>query len=322
MITVDVHIFPETMTDALRTDAREGLNSTPKNIPPKWFYDERGSQLFDDITRVDEYYPTRCERSILDAQASAIASITQADTLIELGSGTSDKTRLLLDALTAHGTLQRFVPFDVSEQTLRDAAATISAKYPGTSVHAVVGDFEQHLHTLPSGGNRLVIFLGGTIGNLAPPLRATFLRDISRELHPGDHFLLGTDLVKAPERLVAAYDDDQGVTAAFNKNVLNVLNRELDADFDPADFEHIAVWVPDQEWIEMRLEAVRDLEVKVGGLNQVVHFQQGEQMRTEISAKFRKATVERELAAAGLSMAHWWTDPDGDFALSLSTPQR
>ena len=320
MITIDVHLAPETMTSALRSDAKTGLNASPKAMPPKWFYDERGSQLFDEITRVDEYYPTRCERSILTAQAATIAAATQADTLIELGSGTSDKTTLLLDALSAQGTLRRFVSFDVSEQTLRDAAASISSRYPGTAVHAVVGDFEQHLHTLPSGGSRLVIFLGGTIGNLEPVKRATFLHDVARELQPGDHFLLGTDLVKTPARLVAAYDDQAGVTAAFNKNLLNVLNRELDADFDVDDFDHLAEWVPEREWIEMRLVARREVDIKVIGLDQVVHFAEGEQMRTEISAKFRKEMIETELAAAKLRMTHWWTDTAGDFALSLSTP--
>ncbi len=320
LITVDVHLAPETMHHALRNDAQAGLNAMPKDIPPKWFYDHYGSQLFDEITKVAEYYPTRCERSILMTQAATIAEVTKADTLIELGSGTSDKTTVLLDALRSEGTLRRFMPFDVSEQTLRAAAALISTNYPGTEVHAVVGDFEQHLHTLPVGGKRLIAFLGGTIGNLEPAKRATFLQDVANQLQLGDHFLLGTDLVKAPERLIAAYDDQAGITALFNKNLLSVLNRELDADFDHSDFTHVAAWVPERQWIEMRLEARRDLEVKVVALNQVVRFAQGEQMRTEISAKFRRDRVESELADAGLTMTHWWTDPDGDFAVSLSTP--
>ena len=317
---VDVHLSPGDLRAALRSDAERGLRSTPKDIPPKWFYDDRGSQLFDDITRLPEYYPTRRERAILDARASEIAALTGADTLVELGSGTSEKTRLLLDALRDAGTLDRFVPFDVSEQTLRDAAIAIESEYPGVDVHAVVGDFERHLPNLPAGGRRLVAFLGGTIGNLAPHERAAFLATIASGLGPGDSLLLGTDLVKPVERLVAAYDDAQGVTAAFNRNVLLVLNRELGATFDPDDFEHRARWNEQAEWIEMRLRARNDLKVEVTALDTVIAFAAGEEIRTEISAKFRRDGVEHELAAAGLRLTNWWTDHNGDFALSLSTP--
>ncbi len=320
MFTIDVHLGAEDLTEALRDEARKGLLAEPKQLSPKWFYDDRGSQLFDAITRLPEYYPTRSERAILETRADEIAAITNATTLVELGSGTSEKTRLLLDALRDHGTLARFVPFDVSEQTLRDAAAAVQAEYPGVDVHAVVGDFERHLPLLPDGGRRLVAFLGGTIGNLAPDQRAGFLATIAAGLGPNDMLLLGTDLVKPPERLVAAYDDQQGVTAAFNRNVLLVLNRELDATFEPDDFEHRAVWDPANEWIEMRLQARTDLKVDVAALDLVVPFTAAEEMRTEISAKFRREGVERELAAAGLRLAHWWTDHAGDFALSLSTP--
>ena len=304
----------------MRADARAGLTATPKILPPKWFYDEEGCRLFDEITRLPEYYPTRAERAILGERAGDIAARTSADTLVELGSGTSEKTRLLLDALSAHGTLRRFVPFDVSEPTLRDAAAAIEVEYPRADVHAVVGDFERHLDRLPTGGTRLVAFLGSTIGNLDPAGRMEFFRAVGAGLGPDDALLLGTDLVKDTRRLEAAYDDAAGITAAFNRNVLSVLNRELGADFAPDRFEHVACWNPAEEWIEMRLRSLDDQTVRVTHLDVDVAFDAGEEMRTEISAKFRREKVEAELGAAGLALLSWWTDPGGDFALSLSTP--
>lgn len=319
-VRVDVHLTPVDLHRALTDDARRGLTSTPKDVPPKWFYDDRGSQLFDEITRLDEYYPTRAERSILVARADEIAAASGADTLVELGSGTSEKTRLLLDALARSGQLRRFVPFDVSETTLRDAAQAIAAEHPSIDVHAVVGDFERHLHELPRGGRRLIAFLGGTIGNLPPDTRAKFLAEIAADLEPGDAFLLGTDLVKDVDRLIAAYDDAAGVTAAFNRNVLSVLNRELGADFDPESFAHVAKWDAESEWIEMWLRSEPAQSVKVPELDLVVEFAAGEEMRTEISAKFRRDGITAELATAGLTLQHWWTDQAGDFALSLSTP--
>jgi len=317
---VDVHLRPDDLRAALRVDADRGLRADPKDIPPKWFYDHRGSQLFDEITRLPEYYPTRCERAILAARASEIAQVTGADTLVELGSGTSDKTRLLLDALRAAGTINRFVPFDVSEQTLRDAADAIGREYPGVEVHAVVGDFEHHLARIPGGGRRVVAFLGGTIGNLESPARGEFLEEIAGGLAAGDHLLLGVDLVKDIDRLEAAYDDSRGVTAAFNKNVLAVMNRELDADFDEARFVHVAVFEKDVSQIEMRLRAIESHTVHVRALALDVPFVAGEEMRTEVSAKFTKEQVVAELRDAGLRLARWWTDPDGDFALLLARP--
>jgi L-histidine N-alpha-methyltransferase len=317
-VTVDVHLTPEATARALADDVRAGLTGSPKSLPPKWFYDDHGSELFDRITRLPEYYPTRTERSILIEHARDVAELTKADTLVELGSGTSEKTRLLLDALRDLGTLRRFVPFDVSEQTLRDAAAAIAEEYAGVAVHAVVGDFEQHLDRLPGGGTRVVAFLGSTIGNFAPGPRGAFLADLASTLVPGDALLLGTDLVKDADRLVAAYDDAAGVTAAFNRNVLSVLDRELDADFDPDAFDHVARWDADAEWIEMRLRSRHAQTAHVRALDLVVEFASGEEVRTEISAKFRRARVEQELAAAGFDLAEWWTDAAGDFALSLS----
>src|SRR4051812_46992028 len=311
---------PEDAAAALRADAGAGLPATPKTLPPRWFYDERGSELFDAITRLPEYYPTRSERAILAARAGEVAAVSGAEVLVELGSGTSEKTRLLLTALREAGTLRRFVPFDVDPSVLRLAGSALVAEYPGLEVEGVVGDFTRHLGELPTDGRRMVAFLGSTIGNLAPAERAAFLAELAGTLQAGDSFLLGTDLVKSPARLVRAYDDAEGVTAEFNRNVLLVLDRELKADFDPEAFAHVALWDAEHEWIEMRLRSVRDQQVNVAALDLGVPFATGEEMRTEISAKFRREGVERELAAAGLAMTRWWTDPAGDFGLSLAQP--
>jgi L-histidine Nalpha-methyltransferase len=305
---------------SLEEDVRTGLTADVKDIPPKWFYDDRGSALFDEITRLPEYYATRRERAILAERAPEIVRRSGADTLVELGSGTSEKTRVLLDAMRDAGQLARFVPFDVSKQTLQHAAAAVESEYPDIDVEPVVGDFTLDLHDVPRDGRRLIAFLGGTIGNLLPDARAAFLRDIATLLETGDHFLLGTDLVKDVARLEAAYDDARGVTAEFNKNVLRVINRELDADFDIGAFEHVARFDPDEEWIEMRLRSLRAQTVHVGTLDLDVPFAAGEEMRTEVSAKFTREQVTEELESAGMHLAHWWTDPDGDFALLLARP--
>ncbi|MBW3573940.1 MAG: L-histidine N(alpha)-methyltransferase [Actinobacteria bacterium] len=319
-VTVDVHLDAADVACALLRDAAQGLATRPRSLPPKWFYDERGSALFDDITRLEEYYPTRRELEILRRHAGEVAAACPADTLIELGSGTSAKTTLLLDALEAAGSLARVVPFDVSESTLRTAADTLARAYPGVVVHAVVGDFERHLHLLPTGGRRLVAFLGGTIGNLGPAQRGAFLGRIATGLAPGDGLVLGVDLVKEPDRLVRAYDDAAGVTAAFNRNLLAVLNRELGADFDLDAFAHVACWVPEQEWIEMRLRSLAAQRVSIPAIGMEVDFAGGEELRTEISAKFRRQRLDDELSAAGLRLARWWTDTAGDFAVALAFP--
>lgn len=309
--------LPEDATDAdLRADVLNGLTRTPKVLPPKWFYDARGSELFEEITRLPEYYPTRAEREILADRAGEIAAATGARTLVELGSGSSEKTRYLLDALTD---LHTYVPVDVSESALTGAAEALLAERPELSVHAIVADFTRGLVLPGTPGPRLVAFLGGTIGNLLPEERALFLRSVRGLLSPGDALLLGTDLVKDEDVLVRAYDDAAGVTAEFNKNVLAVLARELDADVDPADFEHVARWDREQEWIEMRLRARSALSVKIPELDLVVPFEAGEELRTEVSAKFRQERVREELASAELELAHWWTDREGRFALSLAT---
>ncbi|GHB33133.1 histidine N-alpha-methyltransferase [Streptomyces viridiviolaceus] len=312
--------LPEDATDAaLRADVLAGLTGMPKTLPPKWFYDARGSELFERITDLDEYYPTRAEREILVGRAGEIAAATGARTLVELGSGSSEKTRYLLDALTE---LRCYVPVDVSESALTQAGRALVAQRPGLDVHALIADFTEGL-TLPrTAGPRLVAFLGGTVGNLLPAERAAFLSSVRELLSPGDALLLGTDLVKDERVLVRAYDDAAGVTAAFNKNVLSVINRELDADFDPAAFDHVALWNAEREWIEMRLRARAAQTVKVQGLDLAVDFAAGEELRTEVSAKFRKDGVRAELSAAGLDLTHWWTDGEGRFALSLSMVRR
>ena len=315
---VDIYLTADHADRSLRQDARRGLTSTPKWLPPKWFYDARGSDLFEEITRLPEYYPTRAERSILRERAGDIARRTGAHTLVELGSGSSEKTRLLLDALQAEGTLREYVPLDVSETALRDAVAGVHQDYPMLSIHGVVGDFTEHLDRIPGQTPRMVAFLGGTIGNLFPDERAIFLRELRATLVPDEWLLLGADLVKDPTVLVTAYDDAAGVTADFNRNVLAVLNRELDADFDVENYEHVAIWDPDKEWVEMRLRSNSTAQVTLAELALDIALETGEEIRTEISAKFRKEGIERELAAAGFALDSWWTDPEGRFALCLA----
>ncbi|GAB3842597.1 L-histidine N(alpha)-methyltransferase [Micromonospora andamanensis] len=313
---LEIHLDDQDISRSLRRDVRLGLTATEKWLPPKWFYDSRGSELFDEITRLPEYYPTRAERAVLAERAVEVAELTGAKTLIELGSGSSEKTRLLLDAFTRRGGLGTFVPLDVSVSALAGSTAALTADYPGLRVRGIVGDFTRHLDHLPTGGRRLVIFLGGTIGNLLPVERAEFVAAMRAALEPGDWLLVGTDLVKDPAVIVPAYDDAAGVTAEFNRNVLRVLNRELDADFDPAAFAHVALWNPAQEWIEMRLRAERAMRVRVLDLD--VDFAAGEDLRTEVSAKFRPAGIAGELAAAGFRTERFWTDPDGLFGVTLA----
>ncbi|OBG18582.1 dimethylhistidine N-methyltransferase [Mycolicibacterium celeriflavum] len=318
-LSLSNHLSADSAAVALRRDVLSGLTQHPKSLPPKWFYDAVGSDLFDQITRLPEYYPTRTEAQILRERAAEIAAASGADTLVELGSGTSEKTRMLLDALRDSGSLRRFIPFDVDVGVLTAAGSELSIEYADIEIDAVCGDFEEHLDRIPRVGRRLVAFLGSTIGNLTPGPRADFLAGLSQILRPGDTLLLGTDLVKDPDRLVRAYDDSAGVTARFNRNVLAVVNRELHADFDPEAFEHVAKWNADEERIEMWLRASASQRVTVRDLDLNVDFTDGEEMLTEVSCKFRPDGVATELAAAGLRPTHWWTDAAGDFGLSLST---
>ncbi|MDT7711914.1 MAG: L-histidine Nalpha-methyltransferase [Pseudonocardiales bacterium] len=318
---LEIYLSDADAADALRHDARVGLSDDPKWLPPRWFYDARGSELFEQITTLPEYYPTRTERELLRRTVTEITAQAAADTLVELGSGSSEKTRLLLDALTAKSALRRFVPLDVSESALRGAMAAVAREYPGLTVHGVVGDFTQHLELLPAAerGRRLVAFLGGTIGNLVPDERAGFFAALHAVLDPGELLLLGAGLITDPAVMVPAYDDAAGVTAEFNLNVLHVLNRELGADFDVAAFDHVAVWDATHEWIEMRLRARRAMTVRLPGVGMTVHYAEGEEMRTEVSGKFRREGLGAELVHAGFAEQMWWTDPDDRFALVLTT---
>jgi L-histidine N-alpha-methyltransferase len=319
-LDVDVLLTEADRVALLRAEARRGLTATPKQLPPKWFYDERGSALFEAITRQPEYYPTRREREILRARAADVARTTRAATLVELGSGSSEKTRLLLDALRDVGSLRRFMPFDVCLPAVAEASVGLRRDYPGLDVKAVVGDFHEHVRFLPrgpDGGPVLIAFLGSTIGNFDEGERERFFAALRLVLRPGDWFLLGADLVKAKKRLDAAYNDAAGVTVMFNKNVLRVLNRDLRASFDEDLFDHVAAYDRERELVDIRLRARAAHDVKVRGLGLTVHFAAGEEMRTEISTKFRRAGLERSLRRAGFSRARWWTDRARDFSLSL-----
>jgi L-histidine N-alpha-methyltransferase len=319
-IAIEVHL-PEGGTWAgMAEDVREGLSCPFKELPPKYFYDERGSELFERITALDEYYPTRAERSILDARATEIVAAAEPTTLIELGSGAAAKTRCLLDAMEDAGTLETYVPVDISEEITRRVADELVAEYEGLRVHGIVCDYESHLERVPREEGGLIAFLGGTIGNFRPAPRRSFLARIATLMYPGDRFLLGTDLVKDPAVLELAYNDPGGVTAEFNKNVLSVLNRELDADFDPDAFEHVAFWDADNEWIDIRLRSLAEQFIDLRALDMRSHFARNEEMRTEISTKFTRERLEASYADAGLELVEWWTDPDGLYALSLARP--
>jgi L-histidine N-alpha-methyltransferase len=304
----------------MRGDALRGLQGAEKSIPPVWFYDERGSRLFEEITQLPEYYPTRAERALLEGYAPAIAGLAKSDTLVELGAGACDKTRVLLSALRDAGTLTRYVPFDVSDEFLRDAADTLAGEFTDLDMHLVIGDFHHHLGEIPTDGRRMVAFLGGTIGNLDPTQRARFLFDLNCTMSSDDFLLLGTDLVKDRARLVAAYDDSAGVTAAFNRNVLHVLNQQLGGNFDPDRFRHVAVWNEDAQWIEMRLRAEDTCEVTLADAGISVRFEAGEDLLTEISAKFTPERVEAELDQAGFVVEEMWGAEDGEFLLTLAHP--
>ena len=317
-IEIEVHLPEGGALAGLAEDVREGLSSPFKELPPKYFYDERGSQLFERITELPEYYPTRAERSILESVSGEIAATARPTTLIELGSGAAAKTRVLLDAISAAGTLETYVPVDISEEITRRVADELVDRYEGLRVHGIVCDYETHLERVPREEGGLFAFLGGTIGNFRPGPRRSFLARIASLMYPRDRFLLGIDLVKDPARLEAAYDDSAGVTAEFNKNVLHVLNRELDANFEPDRFEHIAFWDPDNEWVDIRLRSLGAQFIDIRGLDMQVHFARTEEMRTEISTKFTRERLEASYADAGLELIEWWTDPEELYALSLA----
>jgi len=317
-IAIDVHLPRDGVHAGMAEDVREGLSCPFKELPPKYFYDEAGSKLFEQITELPEYYPTRAERSILQSHSAEIVAAAGAGILIELGSGSAAKTRCLLDAMRDADLLDTYVPVDISEEITRQTAAELVSEYPGLRVHGIVCDYETHLERVPREEGALLAFLGGTVGNFRPAPRRSFLARIATLMYPGDRFLLGTDLVKDAARLEAAYDDSAGVTAEFNKNVLEVLNRELGANFDRDEFEHVAFWDPDNEWVDIRLRSLAEQFIDVKELDMRVHFARMEEMRTEISTKFTRERLEESYSDAGLELTEWWTDPDGLFALSMA----
>ena len=311
---------PPAAIECMAEDVRDGLTRELKELSPKYFYDARGSELFDRITTLPEYYPTRAEREILNRRAPEI--VEGASELVELGSGTASKTRALLYAMAGAGTLRRYVPFDVDGTVVERCAGELAELYPGLAVQGVVGDFQRHLTRIPEGDERLFAFLGGTIGNLYPAERERFLRELGELMGPSDRLLIGTDMVKERGVIEAAYNDSQGVTAEFNRNVLRVLNRELDADFDPECFEHVAFFDEANSWIEMRLRANGAQTVAIDGADLVVEFADGEELRTEISAKFTREAVRRELHDAGLQLDAFHTDGGGLFGLAAASLAR
>ncbi len=317
-IALDVHISPERLLEDLRTDVRQGLTASPKWLSPKWFYDATGSALFEQITELPEYYPTRTERALIEAHAYDIAERTDAAILVELGSGSSEKTRLLIAAGTKHGALRKYVPQDVSPSALEGAISQLAQEFPSLEVQGIVSDFTDTLQNLPADGSRTIAFLGGTLGNLIPEERATFLADVAQALVAGEFLLLGVGLVIDEDVVVPAYDDAAGVTAQFNANVLSVLNDRLGADFDTGCFEHVVLWNAEAEWIEMRLRATQTQQVRIEDLDLDVTFDEGEELRTEISAKFRRDGIQRELVDAGFRIDEFWTDPQERFALILA----
>jgi L-histidine Nalpha-methyltransferase len=317
-VTVDVHLPPGGPLSGMAADVRAGLTKPFKELSPRYFYDERGCRLFEAITELPEYYPTRAERAILELHGSEIvAAAADPATLIELGSGSASKTRVLLAAMREAGSLDAYAPVDISEQTTRETAARIAEEY-AIDVHGLVCDYELDLERIPLGGPRTIAFLGGTIGNFEPAQRASFLRRVANLLGPDDHFLLGTDLIKDAATLEAAYNDSAGVTAEFNKNVLAVLNRELGADFDLDAFEHVAFWDDENLWVDIRLRSLARQIVDIGALEMLVPFERGEEMRTEVTTKFARAGLQGIYREAGLELVEWWTDPDELFGLSLA----
>jgi L-histidine N-alpha-methyltransferase len=321
-IRVDVLLDEDDGRPVLYEATFRSLHAEVKELPAVWLYDERGSRLYEEITRLPEYYLPRREGQILRARSGEIARLTQACTLVELGAGTAQNTRLLLAALDTAGTLERFVPLDLSEHPLRASAQAIATAYPRVFVHAIVGDFERHLGELPGRGRRLIAFLGSTIGNLYPEQRGRFLTTLATALARDDAFLLGIDLVKDVARLEAAYNDSRGVTEAFVRNALSAVNGELGATFDQRRFVYEARWDPEHEWMDIGLRALQAHTVSIQGLELDVAFDEGEPLRVEISSKFRREQFELEAGRARLQVESWWTDRAGDFAVALVLPDR
>lgn len=319
-IRVDHHLEHADATAQMAEDVRIGLTRDFKELPAKYLYDDLGSELFEEITRQPEYYPTRTEREILTKHASDLIELTQPEELVELGAGSASKSRVLLDAMARSELLKRYVPVDISAGVVKESATQLVRDYAGLNVHAVIGDFERHLARLPDGDRRLVAFLGGTIGNLVGGQRQLLLGEIGKLIGSTGHLLLGTDLVKDTATLEAAYNDDAGITAAFNKNMLSYVNRVLDGDFIIDNFDHVAFFDVKRSRIEMRLRSCESHTVRLAAIDLDVFFQAGEELRTEISCKFTKRQLEREYAAAGMEMCGWFTDSGANFALSVARP--
>ena len=316
-IVIDVHLRP-TDHEAEVAELRRGLEVRPRHIPSRYFYDEQGSRLFDEICELPEYYQTRTERRILEHVAREIVLHSGATELLELGSGMSTKTRVLLDAMQQAGQLDRYLPFDVSREIVHEVAEQLVDEYPGLRVHAVIGDFSVDLPKVPDAHHRLVAFLGGTIGNFHPNEAVYFLRDVALGMHRGDHLLLGVDLIKAPDRLEAAYNDSAGITAAFNRNILRVVTRTLGGDFDPERFRHRAFYDRENNWIEMRLVSTRKQTVWIQQLDKTLYFSEGEEMRTELSVKYDRPRAEALLEMSGFELVDWFTDDEDLFGLILA----
>jgi len=316
-ITIDVHLTTQDPV-AVREEIRKGLLSSPRILPTKYLYDDRGSELFEQICKLREYYQTRTEFNILSTYADRIIAQSEADELVELGSGAATKTRVLLDAMDRSDTLRCYVPFDVSEGIVRRVAQELTEEYDGLTVHGVVGDFLSHLEHIPDGGRRLVAFLGGTLGNLDDTVGPTFLASVNNEMASGDHFLLGVQFITDVNRLEAAYNDSAGVTAEFNKNMIPVMQEVVGADFDPDAFDHVARYNPDQSRIESFLRSKKDQTVTLEDLDLTLSLEEGEEIRTEISRKYDRGGTERILAKAGFEFVEWYADPDELLGLALA----
>ncbi len=319
-LKIDVCLDPADLTRTMVDDVRRGLTGHPKRLPSKYFYDARGSELFERITELPEYYQTRTELQILHSIAGDLIDDLACEELVELGSGSSTKTRVLLDAMQRRGSLRRYLPFDVSAEMLQGSCSSLLERYPSMVVHAVVGDFQRHLGSVPPAeGNRLAIFLGSTIGNLEADERRAFLRDVRGLLDANGRFLLGVDLVKDKAMLEAAYDDSAGVTAEFNRNILRVVNNGLEADFHPEAYRHVAFYDIEKARIEMHLAPETNQQVRISKLDLEVDVGTDETIWTEISCKFTRASTESMLAEAGMRLERWFSDPENRFALALAS---
>jgi L-histidine Nalpha-methyltransferase len=317
-ITLALHHVGVDRHRVLVEDVRQGLTDSPKHLPSRYLYDDRGCELFEAITDLPEYYVTRAEEALLRRHAEEIIRVTEPVSLVEIGAGSCRKTSLLIDPARRLGWGQSFVPFDISEEAVRTASEDLVNRFPGLHVYGMVGDFEEHLAAIPRLGRQLVLFLGSTIGNLEPDERVAFLRQVRTLLEPDDAFLLGIDLVKSVDVLNAAYNDAQGVTAAFNRNVLSFLNRELGANFDLDQFDHVAYYDEDLQRVELHLKSRRHQLVEIPDASLSVVFEAGECLHTEISTKFTETTVRESLEAAGLVLRHWYTDEEGRFGAALA----